>query len=151
MPDYRVGDVINGHVWTGTTWEPAPPPPPSNAPKPYKPPTPTSAWRTFGNLSIIFAVLLLLLGFGFLFAHQLNDLGRHLQADASASPKGVAMSIADFVRGLGVAFLGGSVYAWPALIAGILLGAAGILCLRKAPKAEPVTPAPLVEGSGPEA
>ncbi|MDI1289367.1 MAG: hypothetical protein PSX37_05365, partial [bacterium] len=27
QPQYRVGDVVNGHVWTGTDWQPAPPPP----------------------------------------------------------------------------------------------------------------------------
>ena len=129
MPDYSVGDVVNGHVWTGTTWVPAPPPPPRPGQKlkPYKPPTPVSVWRTFGTLSIMFAVILLVAGLGFLFGYQINDLGRDLQADAGSSPNDPAASIADFVQG--------STYRWPSLIGAALLGVVGFLCLRKAPKA----------------
>ena len=36
-PQYQIGDIVNGHRWTGTTWEPVqvpPPPPPPGEPIP---------------------------------------------------------------------------------------------------------------------
>lgn len=40
---YEVGQVVNGHQWTGSDWIPVPPPPPPQAPPPPPPPSPPAA------------------------------------------------------------------------------------------------------------
>ena len=101
MDSSRVGDVVNGHVWTGTEWEVAPPPPPA------KPKYPVvirddETWATGLNKVYMALMVILWLGVaGVIAGPSIAKWGDELQVQYGSGASGPPGGLPDFVRGLG--------------------------------------------------
>lgn len=130
MTDYRVGDVVNGHVWTGTAWEPAPPPPLPPA-RVWPPPDPSGDVKAWGMVSIIGAFVTGSLAAIYLFSDQLRTFGNDPGGDDAISEYLANLAYA-------AARLGRQDSYWPWVFAVLAVGflTVAVICFRKAAAAK---------------
>ena len=143
MTEYKAGDVVNGHVWTGHSWVPVSdgravvPPPvgaPTPAPVPARPPRTREAIRR-ENVRNGFGTVVGLAWIVTVFAFATGWIDRTGAAWQNApKPDALQAALGDFTRGLGIATAPLAQWRWLLLGVSVALTIALVVVLSRMPK-----------------
>ena len=153
MRDYKAGDIVNGHVWTGHSWVPvsegvAVAPPPEAAPKPPAPTRPPRSRESIrrDNVRNGFVTVVGLAWVATVFAFATEWLDRKgMEWGTSPQSDDLTEVLGDFTRGVGFA----TAPLWPGrwVILGIAVALTIVFAvvMARMPKEPPVSKTPDVD------